>query len=486
MRGEEKAKWKIWRKEDEYTMKIGIPEYKWRIFAVTSLANMTSAFALNSLNLAMPVMAAEFGVSMGAISWLSLVYSFIPSCVLLIFGRLADLYGYKRQFIGGFIVFGTASLLLPLLSNSLGTLIFFRCLQAFGYGMMISITQAMCNRSFPPEERGKALGINSVSVSVGLAIGPTIGGMLMTHFSWRSIFYFNIPFCILGILMSVIVLKKDEPYTGPSRRMDWLGSFFFALFIGFLAVTINFSAEWGFASPRFIGCLAVSLGALALFIFRESRVDMPLMELGFFRSRVFTLANIACIFSYVIQQMTTFLVPFFLMNILLVSKADTGLIMLATPLSMMLLSPVGGRMADAYGSRRPALTGLSLIALGCVLMSLLTLETGLAYMVIVLLCYGIGNSLSVAAINTAIYSSVPREHSGVVSGMVATMRNLGQGLGVAFGGAIMALRQSYYSAAGLAPDNRVYLLAQRDVFYFGLGIVAVSICCMLMIPIEKK
>ncbi|MPN45757.1 Riboflavin transporter RibZ [bioreactor metagenome] len=174
------------------------------------------------------------------------------------------------------------------------------------------------------------------------------------------------------------------------------------------------------------------------------------------------------------------------MNTLLVSKADTGLIMLATPLSMMLLSPVGGRMADAYGSRRPALMGLSLIALGCVLMSLLTLETGLAYMVIVLLCYGIGNSLSVAAINTAIYSSVPREHSGVVSGMVATMRNLGQGLGVAFGGAIMALRQSYYSAAGLAPDNRVYLLAQRDVFYFGLGIVAVSICCMLMIPSEKK
>ncbi len=463
-----------------------ILEYKWRIFAVTSLANMTSAFALNSLNLAMPIMAAEFGVSMGAISWLSLVYSFIPSCVLLIFGRLADLYGYKRQFISGFIVFGVASLLLPLLAQSLQSLIFFRCFQALGYGMMISITQAMCNRSFPPEERGKALGINSVSVSVGLAIGPTIGGMLMTHFSWRSIFYFNIPFCILGIIMSIIVLKKDEPYAGESRRMDWLGSFFFALFIGFLAVAINFSADWGLFSLRFIGCLGVSVAALSLFIFRESRVDMPLMELGFFRSRVFTLANIACIFSYIIQQMTTFLIPFFLMDILLISKSDTGLVMLATPLSMMLLSPVGGRMADLYGSRRPALTGLGLIALGCVLMSLLTLETGLIYIVMILLCYGVGNSLSVAAINTAIYSTVPREHSGVVSGMVATMRNLGQGLGVAFGGAIMALRQSYYSSAGLAPANRVYLLAQRDVFYFGLGIVTVAIFCVLMIPFKKK
>jgi EmrB/QacA subfamily drug resistance transporter len=470
----------------EMIMRIKTPEYKWRIFAVTSLANITSAFAITSLNLAMPVMAADFGVSMGAISWLSLVYSFIPSCILLIFGRLADLYGYKRQFVGGFFVFGLASLLLPLLARNLAALIFFRCFQAVGYGMMISITQAMCNRSFPPQERGKALGINAVSVSVGFSIGPTIGGVLLTHFSWRSIFYFNIPFCLLGILASVLVLKKDEPHLGGSRRMDWPGSLFFAAFIGFLALAINFSADWGLTSPRFIACLLISAGALALFIFRESHTEAPLMELGFFRSRAFTLANAASVFSYMLQQMTTFLTPFFLMNILLIAKGEAGLVMLANPLSMVILSPVGGKMTDLYGSRRPALLGLSFIALGCILMSLLTLEAGVGYIVIVLLCYGVGGSLSVSAINAAVFGSVPRERSGVVSGMVATMRNLGQGLGVAFGGAIMAMRQSRYIAAGLEPGNQVYLLAQRDVFYFGLGMVAAAICCMLLIPLGRK
>ena len=179
-------------------------EYKWRIFLVTALANLTSAFALNSLNLALPVIAEEFGTSMGTVSWLSLVYSFIPSCTLLIFGRMADLYGYKKQFVGGFTVFGLGSFLLPLLANTLPSLIFFRCVQAVGYGMMISITQAMCNRSFPSNERGKALGVNSVFVSVGLAAGPTIGGILMTHFSWRAIFYFNVPLCILGIVVRLV------------------------------------------------------------------------------------------------------------------------------------------------------------------------------------------------------------------------------------------------------------------------------------------
>ena len=214
-------------------LQIRLPEYKWRIFFVTGLANISTAIAITSLNLALPVMADEFGVSMAAVSWLPLIFALIPCCTLLIFGRIADIYGYKRQFMAGFLVFGLASVLLPLLSNGLAGAIVFRSLQALGYGMMISITQAMRSRAFPLDERGKAPGINSVFVSIGYSLEPSVGGLLLSNFSWRAIFYLNAPFSLIGFFTAAFILKKDELDHAASRRMDWPGSALFAVFIGF-------------------------------------------------------------------------------------------------------------------------------------------------------------------------------------------------------------------------------------------------------------
>ena len=472
-------------------MSIRLPEYKWRIFGVTGLVNISTAIAISSISLALPVMAEEYGVSMSAISWLPLIYSLIPCCTLLIFGRLADLYGYKRQFIIGLLVFGISSILLPALSRGLPSLIFFRGLQAVGYAMMISITQAMVNRVFPANERGKALGVNSIFVSIGLSAGPSISGLLMSQFSWRSIFYFNAPFSFLGVITAVLILKKEEGAAGTDKRMDWPGSMLFAVFIGLLAVAINFSAEWGFTSARFIGCLALSLIGFAAFLYRENHTDTPLMRLTLYQNPVFSYANGASVCSYILQQMTNFLLPFYLINMLLVSKSNSGFIMLATPLMMMLFSPYGGKMADRNGSRGPAMAGLGIIAMGCVVMCFLSAATPIPVVVAALLLYGVGNGLSVSAINSAIFSAVPKEHSGMASGMVATLRNLGQGLGVAFGGAIIAVRQSYYlsrAAAGMGgPEmaSSAYLMSQRDAFLFGLCVVAAAIFCMARIPRGK-
>ena len=472
-------------------MQLHMPEYKWRIFGVTGLANIATAIAISSITLALPVMADDFGVSMAAISWLSLVYSLVPSCTLLIFGRLADLNGYKRQFICGFTVFGIASLLLPALSRGLVTLILFRALQGLGYAMMISITQAMCNRAFPPEERGKALGVNSIFVSIGLSAGPSISGLLMSRFTWRAIFYFNAPFCLLGVIMAALILKKDAKSADTALHMDFPGSLLFAAAVGALMMAINFSADWGLASVGFIGCLLVSIVTLGLFIYRENHVDIPLMKLALYKNSVFSLANGASVCSYTIQQMTNFLVPFYLMNILMVSKSNSGFIMLATPLTMLFFSPYGGKVADRYGSRRPAVIGLAAIAVGCGALCILTDTTPIYYMVAALLLYGVGNGFSVSAINSAIFSAAPREDSGMASGMVATLRNLGQGMGVAFGGAIMAVRQNAYAARNLregieSSANGIYLAAQRDAFLFGLCVVAIAFVCMIRIPGKKQ
>ena len=156
------------------------------IFAVTALANLVAPFSINSVNLALPLLAVEFNASQSAVSWLTLVYSLVPSCTLLFFGRLADIYGYRRQFFWGFVFFGLVSFLAPLVSTSLGVLIFFRCLQGLGYAVLISITQGILARTFDPSVRGRVLGTNAVFVSVGLASGPTIGGLILKEVLIKS------------------------------------------------------------------------------------------------------------------------------------------------------------------------------------------------------------------------------------------------------------------------------------------------------------
>jgi len=472
-------------------VKINVSGNKWLIFFVTGLANITTTIAMSSISLALPVIADEYAITMSAVSWMSIVYFLIPSCTMLVFGRAADIFGYKKQFIGGFALFGLSSLLLPLIARSLASLLVFRSFQALGYAMLVSITQALCNRTFPENERGRALGTNAVFVSVGLAIGPSIGGFLISQFGWRSIFLFNAPFSFLGIIMSVLILKKDEPGSGSSRRMDWLGSLFFAVFIGLSVFAINFSAEWGAASVKFIGCLAVGFVSLLLFIIRQSRTDKPLMNLSLFRNPVFSLSNGASFCSYMIQQMSTFLMPFFLMNILLLASGSSGFLMLASPIAMMLLSPIGGRLTDSFGSRRPALTGQCILASACILMSTMSAATPAFLVFIGLALFGAGNGMSVVAVNSAIFSAVPKTDSGMASGMVATMRNLGQTIGVALAGAIMVIRQTHYSglAAQAGPEipdsTAIYLLAQRDAYYFGIFIISVAIFCMIMTRIGK-
>lgn len=452
------------------------------IFAITGMANFSICFSLNSLNLALPTIANEFGVSQGDVSWLALVYSLIPCCMLLICGKMADLYGYKRQYKIGFCFFALASFFAPLLSYNLGTLIFFRALQGIGYSLLISITQATISRTFDDHERGKALGLNSIFVSVGLASGPTVGGVLITYFSWHAIFYFSIPFCLFGFIATLLVMPQDHKESSDKTKMDWFGGLFFALSIGSLAIGLNFSDDWGITSFPFLLCLNLFITALALFIWREMKATVPLMPLHLFHNKTFTLANLTCGLSYMTQQLTIYIFPFFLINILQLPSDRAGLILLASPAAMLIASPLGGSLSDEYGTRRPAIIGLLLIALHCILVGFFKADTSVVFIVFVLLLVGCGNGMSVSAINSAILGSVPREHSGVASGMLATMRNIGNTFGTALASVMLIMGQSHYEVHNQFDNNTAYLMAQRDTFWVGLGLVFLAAVLILNIP----
>lgn len=458
---------------------------KWMIFAVTSMANLVVSFSINSLNLALPTLAKEFGVNQNNVSWLALVYSLIPCCTLLILGRTAELYGYKRQFKIGFLFFGTVCIAAPLLSVNLGLLIFFRCLQGIGYSIMVSITQAIVSQTFDSKERGKALGINSVFISIGLAAGPTIGGFLLTHFSWHAIFYFNVPFCIFGFVATCFVMPEDRTEVSESKSMDWLGAILFAMSVGAFSIGFNFSNRWGWLSVWFIGCIILSFLALYLFIMHEKRMELPLMSLHLFKNKTFSIANVVCMLSYLVQQLITYLVPFYLVDILLLPSDRSGLIMLASPIMMMVMSPVGGSLTDKRGTRLPAGIGLIFICGSCLIMGSLKQSSSYIMVIFTLLAMGIGNGLSVSSINTAILSSAPRKNAGIASGMLATMRNLGQTLGITSSSVILSSRQLAYSKTTNLSHKGVYLLAQRDTYYFGIFILIVALIFVYMLPYPR-
>ncbi|WP_411682399.1 MFS transporter [Clostridium thailandense] len=458
---------------------------KWMIFAVTSMANLVVSFSVNSLNLALPTLAKEFGATQNNVSWLALVYSLVPCCTLLIFGRTAELYGYKKQFRIGFLFFGLVCMLTPLLSVNLNMLIFFRCLQGIGYSIMISITQAIVSRTFDSSKRGKALGINAVFISIGLAAGPTIGGFLLTHFSWHAVFYFNLPFCILGFIFTCIVMPEDKKDCTKDRTMDWLGALLFSISIGSFSIGLNFSNKWGLHSVWFLGSMLLSLLLLYLFVIHEKHTESPLMFLKLFNNRTFSFANIVCMLSYLVQQLITYLVPFYLIDILLMPSDASGLVMLASPLMMMVLSPIGGSLTDKRGTRFPSSIGLLFICVSCLLMSFLKETSSYTMVIFTLLIMGIGNGLSVSSINTAILNSAPRENAGVASGMLATMRNLGQTLGVAFSSVILTSRQLFYSHSVKFSSKSIYVLAQRDTYYFGIFILITALFFVYLLPSHK-
>lgn len=459
---------------------------KWMIFVVTSMANLVAAFSINSLNLALPTLEKVYGVGQNNVSWLALVYSLIPCCTLLILGRMAEIYGYKRQFKIGFVFFGVICLAAPLLSVNLNILIFFRCLQGMGYSIMISITQAIVSRTFESTERGKALGINSIFISIGLAAGPTIGGVILSHLSWQAIFYFNVPFCILGFIATCLIMPSDSIEELEGKSMDWLGAILFAMTVGSLSIGLNFSNNWGWKSVNFIGCMLLSSLTLCIFIILEKSKKSPLMPLQLFKSKIFSMANIVCMLSYLVQQLVIYLVPFYLIDVLLLPSDKSGLIMMASPLMMMIMSPIGGSMTDKHGTRFPSGIGLLFICGSCLLMSLLKESSSCVLAILALLATGIGNGLSVSSINTAILNSAPRENAGIASGMLATMRNFGQTLGVASSSVILTSRQLLYKDTPNLNDNAVYLLAQRDTYYFGIIVLVIALVIILFLPQTAK
>src|SRR6266704_3867870 len=329
---------------------------KWAVLAILAIGIFMATLDTSIVNISLPTIAHYFGVPLnGAIEWVIIAYLVVIAGVLLTTGRFADMIGRKPIWVAGLIIFTVGSATCGA-SVSLGMLIAARALQGLGGAFIMAVSPAMLTNAFPASERGRALGMNAVIVALGVSVGPTLGGLITESFTWRWIFYVNIPFGILGVILTLRVLtERMHKNTG---RFDPVGAVL--LGIGLIALTLglSFGQEWGWNSPLLIGTLVVSVLALTAMVIVELRVSNPIIDFSLLRRRVFLSANISLILSFLALFAVSFMLPLYLEELPGFSTEQAGLLLTPLPLTIAVLALFSGALADRIGTRWLAAGGL--------------------------------------------------------------------------------------------------------------------------------
>jgi EmrB/QacA subfamily drug resistance transporter len=384
------------------------------------------------VNVILPTITQFFGVPISTAQWVPMIYLQTICSLLLFYGRLGDLLGYKRVYLSGLAGFIITSGLCGL-SPSIDWLILFRAIQGFSAGMMGAMPYAIITGSFPPEERGKALGINAISISAGLAIGPSLGGFVTSLSSWRFVFLINIPIGIAGLLWAYHIIPELK---GQPGKMDIWGAL--AAFVSLFSFLFFMNGLQSLGFNYAIGIvLSVSITAGISFLWIESRTAQPMLNLKLFGNMTFSFSIISALLNFMSQYVMVFLTPFYLQRVLNYTPKNVGLTMTSFPLAVMAVAPFSGSLSDRIGTKVLACFGAAICALSLFLMSQLPASASPLAVVWRLALFGLGTGVFQSPNNSAVMGSAPRSHLGIASGILAAVRSLGMVLGIATGGAVL-------------------------------------------------
>ncbi|OPL14489.1 MAG: MFS transporter [delta proteobacterium ML8_D] len=388
------------------------------VVAITG--SFLTPFMGSSVNIALPAIEKSFNIDAVTLSWIATAYLLAAGASLIPMGRLADIYGRKKILGLGFCLFSISSLLSALAPNAC-LLIFFRAVQGIGSGMIFGTGMAMLTSVFPPQERGKVLGIAISSVYIGLSSGPFFGGVLTQHWGWRSLFGFNFLLSFIPLLLIYIRLK-GEWADAKGENFDLTGAVMYSLTL--IAVIYGFSLL-----PQYMGfvLLATGIAGLVAFTVRQTRIKDPLFDVHLFvGNRVFALSNLAALIHYSATFALNFLLSLYLQYIKGLNAQTAGLILISQPVVMALFSPLAGRMSDKIEPRIIASTGMSITCISILFLAFIQPATLIASIILYLIVLGFGYALFSSPNMNAIMGSVGKPYLGVASGSAATMRVLGQ------------------------------------------------------------
>jgi EmrB/QacA subfamily drug resistance transporter len=381
------------------------------VMAGTFVAPLDSSI----VNIALPAIAADLGARLTAVGWVATAYLLTNAALILTMGRLGDTWGLRKVYVSGFAVFGMASLACAL-SSTLVMLLAGRVAQALGAAMMFASGPAIIANTFPVGERGRALGMLSLAVSAGLMAGPLLGGLLVGSFGWSSIFLINVPLAIVVAALAWRVIPDDRPESNP---FDLVGSALAAGALLSLLLGLSEVDRLGATSPAFLGLMALAVGLGAAFVAWERRHAHPMLALGLFRSRAFSVGAAAAVLTYLSLFALTFVMPFLLIRVQGIDTRAAGLVMAVTPAAMALVAPFAGRLSDRWGSRWLTTAGLVVLASALVWLSGATPTTSALTMAAGLLVAGAGAALFGAPNTSAILT-------GILMGAITGRRSRGR------------------------------------------------------------
>ncbi|MCJ7449774.1 MAG: MFS transporter [Bacteroidales bacterium] len=435
------------------------------VLLVSAFAAFLTPFMGSAINLALPSIGKDFNASAIELGWIASSFILSSAIFLLPFGRLADIVGRKKIFTIGILLF-TISTFLIIFSWNIVSLIVLRIFQGIAGAMIFGTSLAIITSVFGPGERGRAMGINITAVYTGLSGGPVLGGLLTQHFGWRSIFGFLVP---LGIVSLYLIFKKMKPEWAESKgeKFDWQGSVIYGVSLA--------SFMYGFSKlPSSAGWVFLGTGMLFGIVFAlfEKAITNPVFDIRLIlRNRVFAFSGIAALIHYSATSATGFFISLYLQYLKGFDARTAGFIMISQPVMMALLSPLAGRLSDKYNPGVIASAGMGLTATGLIILCFVHESSPVLLIISLLAIMGIGFGLFSSPNSNAIMSSVEKKHLGVASGVVGTMRMVGQMLSM---GIAMMLLALYMGKGAITPATfPVFITVMRT------GFVIFSVLCIL-------
>jgi EmrB/QacA subfamily drug resistance transporter len=400
------------------------------------------------VNVALPSIQRDLDASISGLEWTINGYTLSFAVLLATGGRLGDIFGRRRMFIVGVVIFAVSSATAGLAQNSTD-LVLSRVVQGVGAALMMPATLSIVTHAFPPEERGKAMGTWAGVSALALAVGPVLGGLLTEHVSWRAIFYLNIPVAI-GAVAAALFAVRESRDTSVGKEVDFAGVAVLTASLTALILALVEGNAWGWGSTEIVALLAGSAVGLAAFVAIELRVRVPMVEFRFFSDRNFLGAVIVALIISFAMLGVFFFLALYMQNILHYSPLEAGVRFLPSTLMIVAVAPVAGRMADRFGPRWLIVAGLLVLTSSLYAFTGIAVDSSYGDLLPGFMLLGIGIAMTMSPMTTAAMNAVPVEKAGIASGVLSMFRMVGGSLGVAVTGAIFqgAVGTTDFAAAG--------------------------------------
>jgi len=405
------------------------------------------------VNTALPTIAQGFGASLPEAQWIVACYFLVISCLLPLFGRLGDTRGRRPMYQLGFVIFTVASMLCGA-APSLAWLIAARVGQGIGAAMLMANGPAIIMAAFPGPTRGRALGLVGMTVALGSLTGPGLGGLLLQGFGWRSVFYVNLPIGLAGIALARRYLPRMEQLR--KNPLDILGAVLFAIGMTTLLLGIIHGHDWGWSSPVILGCLITAVLALGAFGVWECRVDHPMIDMSLFRIWPFLSGNIVAFLAFLSMFTTAILMPFYLQQQMHFSPLMIGAVLSTLPLSMAVSAPISGYLSERINFGTLTTLGMAVTSFGLYFQSLLGPLSPHWRIFAGQVILGLGVGIFMSPNNNSVLSSAPQDKLGLVSGVLALVRNVGMVSGIAVAITMFEGFQGLARSAGAPPVDAFF------------------------------